>query len=41
MISYKQAIKKLNKSYLSIKSENILTKDALYRICSQKYLFKI
>ena len=40
MISYKQAIKKLNRSKLLIRSENILTKNALYRICSQNIYSK-
>ena len=40
MISYKEAIKKLNKSYLSIKSETIFSKDSLYRICSKNIYCK-
>ena len=40
MISYKKAIKKLNNSRLSIKSESILTKDSLYRICSDNIYSK-
>ena len=40
MISYKEAIKKLNKSYLSIKSETIFSEDSLYRICSKNIYSK-
>ncbi len=35
MISYKQAINKLKKFNLSIGSETILSKESLYRICSE------
>ena len=35
MISYKEALKKLGRSKLSIKSESILSKDSLNRICSE------
>ena len=35
MISYKEALRKLSRSKLSIKSENILSKDSLNRICSE------
>ncbi len=40
MISYNQAIKKLNKSYLAIKTESVLSKDSLYRICSENIYSK-
>ncbi len=35
MISYKEALRKLDRSKLSIKSETILSKDSLNRICSE------
>ena len=35
MISYKDALRKLDRSKLSIKSESILSKDSLNRICSE------
>ena len=34
MISYKKAINKLKKFHLSIRSERILSKNSLFRICS-------
>ena len=40
MISYKQAINKLKKFHLSIKSETIFSKDSLYRICSENIYSK-
>ena len=40
MISYKEAIKKLNKSYLLIKSETVFSKNSLYRICSENIYSK-
>jgi len=35
MISYKEALRKLSRSKLSIRSEKILSKDSLNRICSE------
>ena len=35
MISYKEALRKLSRSKLSVKSETILSKDSLNRICSE------
>ena len=35
MISYKEALTRLSRSKLSIKSERILSKDSLNRICSE------
>ena len=40
MISYKQAINKLKKFHLPIKSEIIFSKDSLYRICSENIYSK-
>ena len=40
MISYNGALKKLNKSKLLIKSEKILLKNSLYRICSENIYSK-
>ena len=40
MISYREALKILNKSSLSIKSETILSKDSLYRVCSENIYSK-
>ena len=41
MISYNKALKILYKSRLKIKSEKILLKDALYRICSENIYSKL
>ena len=41
MISYKEAIRKLYKANLSIKSEKILSEESLYRICSENIYSKI
>lgn len=40
MISYREALKILNKSSLSIKSETIFSKDSLYRVCSENIYSK-
>ena len=40
MISYKTAINKLKKFHLSTKSETILSRDSLYRICSENIYSK-
>ena len=40
MISYKQAIKKLKKGCILVKSESISSKDSLYRICSENIYSK-
>ena len=40
MISYKQAINQLKKNYVPIKSETILSKHSLYRICSENIYSK-
>ena len=40
MISYKEALRKLGSSKLSIKSETILSKDSLNRICSENVYSK-
>ena len=41
MISYKEAIRRLYKANLSIKSEKILSEESLYRICSENIYSKI
>ena len=40
MISYNEALIKLSKSKLLIKSEKILLKNSLYRICSENIYSK-
>ena len=40
MISYKEALKKLSRSKLSIKSETILSENSLNRICSENVYSK-
>jgi len=40
MISYKEALRKLGSSKLSIKSETVLSKDSLNRICSENVYSK-
>ena len=41
MISYNKAIKILDKSKIKIKSENILLKNSLHRICSENIFSKL